>query len=80
MLKLGLNIKKVVFLSCFVEGKFKSLVKCWLEAVRRIYIGLYTKGAQLEPFQGGIGGAQLEPFQGGGVRGAHKLQHGYQRG
>ena len=53
MLKLGLNIKKVVFLSCFVEGKFKSLVKCWLEAVRRIYIGLYTKGAQLEPFQGG---------------------------
>ena len=68
MLKLGLNIKKVVFLSCFVEGKFKSLVKCWLEAVRRIYIGLYTKGAQ------------LEPFQGGGVRGAHKLQHGYQRG
>lgn len=45
MLKLGLNIEKVVFLSCFVEGKFKSLVKCWLEAVRRIYRLIHQRGA-----------------------------------
>ena len=53
MLKLGLNIKKVVFLSCFVEEKFKSLVKCWLEAVlRRIYRLIHQRGT-VGTFSGG---------------------------